>query len=154
MKDISFSRNVDISAAQDIKFLWIFFLILSNNKKNINKGLTLSYTNGFNLLLAFFKLFNFNYLYVSFSNWNKERLMHNLINFLISLYSISFNNNFLKHFFYSFKRLFNVFSIFFIPNFIFKKFDFIHINSTRLSVKKHKLFLGRNFFFFIMVKRT
>lgn len=148
MKNVSVVHNIDVSITQGVKFLWIFFLILSNDKRSINKNCTLKYTNGFNLLLTFFKSFNFKYLYVSFSNWNKEQLMYSLVNFLISLYNITFTNNFLKHFYFNFKKLFNVVSIFFIPNFVFKKFDFIYINVAKSHLRDRELFLGRNFFFY------
>lgn len=135
-----------------IKFLWVFFLMLSNNKKNINKVFILSYTSSFDLLITFFKSFSFSYAYVSYKSWNNQHLFNSMSCFFTFLRSISFSTNFLSFFNCNFKWLFSVFSILFTPNFVFKKVDLLYANSIKNNYKTSAVLSGNNFFFYYNVR--
>lgn len=143
--------NVDRELTQPVtlstKFIWIFFLMLSNNKKDINRFFMLKYISGVNLLFSFFKAFDFNFARASFKNWNKQIMLNSVISFFSFLRNSLFSNKFLKYFYYAFKKYFTLLSIFFIPNFFFKKIDIVLVNRSTCRYGIKKILISDSFFF-------
>lgn len=146
MQGISVNRNHLKNCEVTFKFLWIFFLMLSNNKKDISRALVLKYISGFVSLLSFFKLFHFNYKKSSFRCWTKFTMLNEFYNFFFYLKKISFSRNFINYFYYSFEKVFNLFSIFFVPSFVFKKIDLLCVNNS--CSYAYRSFSINNFFFY------
>lgn len=142
------------SSNASIKFLWVFFLMLSNNKKNINKIFMSKYVSSFSFLIVFFKSLSFSYTHASFKSWNKFYLLNSLACFFASLRRVSFSNNFLNFFYCNFKRLFCVFSFLLTPNFIFKKADLVYFNKVKSRHKLNSLAISNNLFFYYGFSRV